>query len=106
MLRDDSAMNFSPEHFDEFIKPYDQQLLSRFGGGVIHFCGRGDHYISRLAGMQGVYAVNSSQPHLNEMETVLAHTVDRGIALLGLDRQVALQALARGRALRGLVQCF
>ena len=32
-LRDDSAMNFSPRMFDEFIAPYDQRLLDEFGGG-------------------------------------------------------------------------
>jgi len=106
MLRDDSAMNFSPEHFDEFIRPYDQRLLNEFGGGAIHFCGRGSHYITSLSEMKGLYGVNLSQPELNDMETIFAATVDRGIVLLNLRRNAAEEALTAGRRLHGRVQCF
>jgi len=103
MLRDDSAMNLSPSMFDEFIRPYDQRLLSEFGGGAIHFCGRGDHYIPRLPDMEGMYAVHMSQPEMNDLEIILRHTVDKGIALLGLRRDAAESVLATGRNLHGLV---
>lgn len=106
MIRDDSAMNLSPAMFDEFIKPYDQKLLRECGGGAIHFCGRGDHYIDRLPSMEGLSAVNLSQPHYNNMEHVFRNTLDRGLLLLGLARHVADDALRRGRDLRGRVQCF
>ena len=36
MLRDDSAMNLSPDMFDRFIKPYDTRLLRELGGGGLH----------------------------------------------------------------------
>ncbi len=103
MLRDDSAMNFSPEMFERFIAPYDQQVLEAFGGGCIHFCGRGDHYIAHLSRLRGLQGVNLSQPHLNNMETIFRHTVDRGIRLLGLARDAAEQAVAAGRDLHGCV---
>ena len=106
MLRDDSAMNLSPEMFDEFIKPYDQRLLSELGGGAIHFCGRGDHYIDRFAQMNGVYAVNLTQPEYNDLEYVFRNTVDKGIAVIGLRRDVAEAALNRGRDLQGRVHCW
>jgi len=103
MIRDDSAMNLSPEMFDEFVRPYDQRLLDEFGGGAIHFCGRGDHYIARMCEMRGLHAVNLSQPEMNDMETIFRHTVDRGINIIGLERRTADEAMARGRPLRGLV---
>lgn len=106
MIRDDSAMNLSPEMFDEFIQPYDQQLLSEFNGGAIHFCGKGDHYIDRLHAMTGVYAVNMTQPEYNDMERVFRNTVDRGIALIGLPRDAAEAAVSEGRDLHGLVHCL
>ena len=105
-LRIDSGMNISPEMYSEFSVPYDQRLLDLYGGGAIHFCGRGDHYIERLAAMRGVFAVPMSQPHLNDMEKIFAHTVDLGIKLLGFSRQAADQALASGRSLRGNVHCW
>ena len=110
MLRDDSAMNLSRAMFDEFILPYDQRLLDEFGGGAIHFCGKGDHYIPSMAGLRGLHAINLSQPHLNDMEKVYRCTIDAGleaqsggIRLLGLDHQAAEQAIAQGRSLHGRV---
>lgn len=106
MLRDDSAMNFSPDMFDEFIRPYDQRLLDEFGGGAIHFCGRGSHYIARMTELRGLHAIAMSQPEYNDMETIYRYTVDRGIKLLGLKREAAEQAIAQGRNLHGQVHCW
>ena len=106
MLRDDSAMNLSPDMFDEFVRPNDQRLLDEFGGGAIHFCGKGDHYIDRLPEMDGVYAVHMSQPEYNDLETIYAHTVDQGINILGLQRTVAEETVSRGRDLHGRVQAL
>jgi hypothetical protein len=103
MIRNDSAMNLSPEMFDEFIKPYDQRLLTEFNGGAVHFCGRGDHYIDRFHTMTGVRAINMSQPQCNDMERIFQYTIDKGIALIGLRRDAAEAATSRGRDLRGLV---
>ncbi len=106
MLRDDSAMNLSPPMFREFIFPYDQQLITAFGGGCVHFCGRGSHYIAILSTMQGLNGINMSQPDYNDMEAIYTHTVDKGIPLLGFNRQFAQTALAAGRDLNHLVHCW
>ena len=103
MLRDDSAMNLSRKMVEEFVCPYDQRLLDVFGGGAIHFCGRGDHYISAIAQLKGLYAINLSQPHLNQMEKIYNHTIDRGIPLLGLERSAAEEAAKCGRDLHGRI---
>lgn len=105
MLRDDSAMNMSPEMFDEFIRPYDQRLLDEFNGGAIHFCGRGDHFISSMGQMNGLYAIQMSQPELNDMETIFQNTIDKGVNLLNLSAPACDQALAQGRPLHGRVTC-
>ena len=106
MLRDDSAMNLSPAMFDEFIRPYDQRLLDEFGGGAIHFCGKGDHYIASMCAIPGVHAIAMSQPEYNDMEVIWRNTVDKGIKLIGLQREAARAALARGRDLHGQVHCW
>ena len=106
MLRDDSAMNFSPTMFGEFIKPCDQRLLREFGGGVVHFCGRGSHYIDQLSLCEGVTGIQLSQPSYNNMETIYQHTLDRGIVLLGLERAAAESALRANRPLHGRVHCW
>ncbi len=83
VVRDDSAMNLSPELYEEFAAPYDGELLQRFNGGAVHFCGRGDHYIEILSKLPGLTAINMSQPHLNDMEKIYQNTVDKGIKILG-----------------------
>lgn len=92
MIRNDSLMNLSPETYVEFIRPLDQRLFDEFGGGAIHFCGRGDHYIGPMSAMSGLTAIQLSQPQLNDMETIYRNTVDKGIKLLGLAREVGKSA--------------
>lgn len=89
LLRSDSAMNLSPELYREFSLPYDKRLLDGFGGGAVHFCGRGDHYLPDLCALPNVYGINMSQPDYNDMETIYRTTVDRGIPLLGFSRPYA-----------------
>ena len=47
----------------------------------MHFCGRGDHFIERLAKLEGLNGINMSQPHLNDMDKVFAATIDKGLHL-------------------------
>ena len=95
-LRCDSAMNLSPELYKEFAVPYDRILLERYGGGIMHFCGRGDHYISLLCSQPMLTGVNMSQPHLNDMEIIYKNTVDRGIPLVGFSPDRAYADAVRG----------
>ena len=83
-LRSDSAMNLSPELYREFAV------------GIMHFCGRGDHYIALLCAQPMLTGVNMTQPHLNDMETIYRNTVDRGIPLLGFPLDRAKADVQRG----------
>lgn len=89
MLRCDSAMNISPDMYEEFSVPYDRILLEKYNGGAMHFCGRGDHYIEILAKTPGLTGVNLSQPECNDMEKIYRNTVDRGIMILGFHAERA-----------------
>ncbi len=95
VLRDDSAMNLSPALYEAFAAPYDGELLQRFDGGIVHFCGRGDHYIETLSGLPGLYGINMSQPELNDMEKIYRCTVDRGIKILGFSHEWAKKDVTR-----------
>jgi hypothetical protein len=106
MLRDDSATNLSPAMFEEYVKPYDQELLHAFGGGAMHFCGRGDRFIHLTPSIQGLYAVHMSQPELNDVETVCRDTIDKGITLIGMKREAAAWLMQQGRATHGRVHCW
>ncbi|GAG30771.1 unnamed protein product, partial [marine sediment metagenome] len=102
MIRNDSLMNLSPQAYVEFVRPLDQRLFDAFGGGAIHFCGRGDHYIEPMSEMTGLGAINMSQPECNDMEVIYRNTVDKSIKVIGLDATAARSA---ARPLRGQVAC-
>jgi hypothetical protein len=106
MVRNDAATNLSPAMYEDFVRPCDQRLFGELGGGGLHFCGRGDHFVARAAAIPGVHTVNMTQPHLNDTETVFRNTIDRGIQLIGLDRPAAEHALQRRRNLHGNVHCW
>ena len=106
MLRTDSGMNLSPENYEEFIQPYDQRILNELGGGAVHFCGRGSHYIEKTCSMNKLYGINLTQPEYNDMEVIFQNTVDKGIKLLGLNKKCAEEALASGRELHSNVHCW
>lgn len=103
MLRNDAVMNISPDMYREFVEKYDSSIFFYLGGGM-HFCGRGDHYIDIAAGIKNLSCINMSQPHLNDMEKIYKHTIDRGILIVGMPRAEVDRALAAGRPLRGRVQ--
>ncbi len=95
LIRNDSAMNLSPDFYEEFAAPYDGELLKRFDGGAVHFCGRGDHYIEILSKLPQLYAINMSQPHLNDMEKIYQNTVDKGIKILAFYQEWADKTIGR-----------
>ena len=86
MIRLDSAMNLPCEMYEEFSKPYDRQLLDHFGGGCMHFCGRGDHYIHSMCDIKNVYGFNMSQPHLNNLEAIFNAAVTNNKRILDMPK--------------------
>lgn len=103
VLRADSLMNLSPRVYVDLIRPLDQELFDEFGGGVIHYCGRGEHFIPAMCEIRNIFGINLSQPAWNDMEVIYQNTVDKGIPLLGLNPSEVRRAIQAGRPLRGLV---
>jgi len=87
------------------IQPYDERLLQKFGGGGLHFCRRGDHYIKHATTIDGLTTLNLSPAEYNDMARIFEHTVDKGINSIGLPRAAAETALRARRDLRGRVHC-
>lgn len=98
LIRNDSAMNLSPDLYKEFSLPYDKKLLDTFDGGAVHFCGRGDHYIPILCSLNNLYGINMSQPEYNDMETIYRNTVDKGIKILAFNPERAQKDKVRAGA--------
>lgn len=98
----DSCMNLSPDNYLEFVKKYDARLLNRYGG-VVHSCGKVDHFVPLMSDIQGYYAFNLSQPSYNDMEYIYQNTVDKNIPILSLHPDTVKLALSQGRKFHGLV---
>jgi hypothetical protein len=83
MLRDDTPVMLSPDHYEEFVKPYDQELLDEFGG-CIHYCGSGDRFVTSMCRSRDLYGVNVSQPELNDIDLLIESAQANQLVLLGL----------------------
>jgi hypothetical protein len=104
-IRNDSAMNLSPEMYREFSKPYDSKIYKQLDGGMVHFCGKGDHYIDQAATINGLNTVDMSQPAYNDMNIILKHTVEKGINLIGVPKHRINELLGQGLDFKGRVHC-
>ena len=74
-------------------------MLEKFGG-VIHSCGKVDHFAPCLTDIPGYYGFNLSQPEYNDMEVIYKATIDQGIKILHLHYETALKAINSGRDLK------
>ena len=102
-LRNDSAMNLSPDFYREFAFKYDKHLLDYYSGGIVHFCGRGDHYIDILASAENLTAINLSQPQYNDMNKIFGTAFNNGKKLLGLRADACGEYAARPDAVRSMI---
>ena len=98
-------MNISPDIYREFPFKYDSHLLEYFGGGIVHFCGRGDHYIDIVTEAKGLYGINLSQPHLNDMDKIYSATVSKGKKILALADSACAEYEKRPDAFRSMIYC-
>lgn len=102
----DSCVNFSGEMYSEFVLPHDRKLFNRYGG-IIHTCGKCDHFVPYLNQIgDGYNGFNLSQPHLNDMEKIFSETVDKGIRIFSLNKVAVQDAVSKGRNLCGLVHAI
>jgi hypothetical protein len=105
LIRNDAAVNISGDLYEEFVAPNDARILKEMDGGIVHFCGRGDHFIDRLVKLNGLYGINMSQPDWNNMENIYQNTIDKGLEILGMPTPEVRRATAAGRELHGRVHC-
>ncbi len=62
VLRNDTAVNLSREHYETFVRPYDQKILDAFGAGSIHYCGRADQWVFQMIECRQLGGLNFGQP--------------------------------------------
>lgn len=102
-LRNDSAINLSPEQYSEFGLKYDKYLFDRYDGGLLHYCGKGDHFIGIAAANTKLTGINLSQPHLNEMDKVYDAAASNNKKILNLARAVSNEYAKRPDSKSGMI---
>lgn len=56
---DDDVVAMSDRFYREFVVPYNERLLTAFGGGSMHLCGSARHQLDIITGMENLKAVNN-----------------------------------------------
>lgn len=59
-VSDDDLVSVSPGLYEEFVVPYYSRIFETFGGGSVHFCGRGLHQTDNLLKIKNIRVVNNS----------------------------------------------
>jgi uroporphyrinogen-III decarboxylase len=57
---DDDMTMLSPEMYGDFVGPRVSRIFDAFGGGSVHFCGRGYQHLETILKSPGVRVVNTS----------------------------------------------
>jgi hypothetical protein len=104
LIREDTATNISRAMYDEFVFPYDAIIMREPGGGAIHFRGKGDHLMQSFDQLPGFYALNVSQPEMNDMNVVYAYSIHKGRTIFGLANAEIQRCENGGIDLLGRVQ--
>lgn len=95
MLRNDTAIMLSAEHYRTFVRPYDQRILDTFGG-CIHFCGRGASFVADMVQSRNLYGLHVSEPELNDMDTIWRLCRERKLVLLSIPEAYLAPGTATG----------
>lgn len=75
---EDTTTLLSPKIVEEFVIPYIAKALKPFGGGWLHFCGRGDHLLDMFLNIEEVKGINLGNPEMYNLEEVLAKVREKG----------------------------
>jgi uroporphyrinogen-III decarboxylase len=79
---DDDMVMIGPKQYREFVVPCVSRIFEAFGGGSLHFCGKGYQHLDNIREVQDVRVVNNSP---------MAHFAALGKFMRGLGDQVVLQ---------------
>ncbi len=77
-ISEDTSTLLSKDHIEEFVVPYMNRILDRFGGGYIHYCGSNPHLYDAVMKSEKAYGINFGNPEKNDIMRVLKDCAERG----------------------------
>lgn len=81
LIRNDSSIMISPAMYAEFIRPHDERLLKEVGEGSIHFCGNGQHLVSKMIEIKDLKGLDFGQPEQMDIPFIYSLCREKKIAL-------------------------
>ena len=79
---DDNAVQISHEHYFEFVLPYNRLLAEKCGGGIHHYCGKGDHIIDAVMSITGTVGLNFGNPEMQDWNSIYEKALNHKVVLL------------------------
>lgn len=59
-VSDDDLVSLGPDQYEEFVVPCYSEVFTTFGGGSLHYCGKGNHQLENFRKIKGLRAINNS----------------------------------------------
>lgn len=101
---EDAPTNISPAGYLEFSKPYNERALTAFGGGWIHYCGKGHQILPHILETPGVYGVNFGNPEMQDLDALYDTASRRGIGVIAWSGPLSDAQRARMRTGISLIE--
>jgi len=77
-ISEDTSTLISGEMIREFVVPYTNKVLERYGGGYIHYCGKNPHLFDAVMDMPLAHGINFGNTDMHDMEQILKTCAARG----------------------------
>ncbi|OGO80601.1 MAG: hypothetical protein A2Y21_03120 [Clostridiales bacterium GWC2_40_7] len=77
-ISEDTSTLLSKDQIEEFVSPYINRILSRYGGGYLHYCGKNSHLFERVMENPLAFGFNLGNPEKHDMEYVLKRCAEAG----------------------------
>ncbi len=80
-LRNDSCVTLGRAMFQKFVKPYDAQLMGKYGGWT-HFCGKAHAWWQELLDLPGIRGINPYQGNFYDLLEMYPLCAARRVAIV------------------------
>lgn len=80
-MSDDDLVSVNADLYEEFIVPRYSRIFKAFGGGSLHYCGKGNHQLANFKKIEGLRVINNSP--MGDFDTLAALVENRpkGVAI-------------------------
>jgi len=101
VIRLDSCINLSAEHYTSIVKPFDEQLLKEFGGWI-HFCGNANHWWRYLLDIPNLKGINPHQGEFYDLYELYDECERAKVPIIQWTVPMPLEARCRERIKTGI----